>query len=113
MTSKEVGEEETDFSAHESGYIYIITQEGQSGEPFTLCKVGRTNDLNRRLGQLQTGNPQLLDYYRTFSVRDMAEAEKMAHTAVSKYHTTGEWFRVPKREMAAFVGEIASAVRSY
>ena len=113
MASKEVGEEETDFSAHEAGDIYTITQEGQSGDQDILCKVGRTNNLKRRLTQLQTGNPQVLDYYQTFSVSDMAEAEKRAHTAVSQYHTTGEWYQVPQRDMAAFMEAIASAARSY
>ena len=83
------------------GYIYIITMddcEGHSAPPF--AKIGYTNDCDRRIGELQSGNPHELICRFTFWVSNRHRAEQEAHDALDEqglrvYCGGGtEWFTV-------------------
>ena len=71
--------------------------EGYSAPPF--AKVGYTNDCDRRIRELQSGNPHELLCQYTFSNRQRAERE--AHRALDqqglRVNCGGgtEWFTVP------------------
>jgi len=61
--------------------------EGHSAPPF--AKVGYTNDCDRRLGELQSGNPHELRCRYTFWVSNRHLAEQEAHEALDR-----KWLRV-------------------
>jgi hypothetical protein len=56
-------------------------------------KIGITNNLNKRLLALQTGNPiklYLVRYYIVYT--DANRLEKLIHSYLSEYHIRLEWF---------------------
>lgn len=58
-------------------------------------KIGITNDINKRLSTLQTGNPSKLVLACTLDVPTKAEAlsiEKALHTSLAQYNSRLEWF---------------------
>ena len=101
------------------GYIYVITMnncEGHRAPPFV--KVGYTNDCNRRITELQAGNPHQLVCRYTWWVYSRHEAERDAHNAldlqglrVNCYGGT-EWFRVPGGLNNETLGQFAHFVRT-
>ena len=72
--------------------------EGHSAPPF--AKVGYTNDCDRRVGELQSGNPHELRCRYTWWVTNRNRAERKAHEALDeqglRVNCGGgtEWFRV-------------------
>ena len=88
------------FDCYGPGEIYIMENKSNSGggkkKPNRLLKIGRTNDLNRRLDQAR--NPKTCATYRlhgynlnpannwykyTFSVSNMKEAEDLMFSILS------------------------------
>ncbi len=65
--------------------LYII-QSDKSG----MIKIGRSKDPNKRLKQLQTGNPNKLKLIASF--KDMGWREKLLHERLSEWSEQGEWF---------------------
>lgn len=72
-----------------SGFVYFIGE-----APYAeLVKVGWTTNVQKRLGELQCGNPRelwLLGYARAPRVE-----EYRAHNRLASYRDRGEWFRLP------------------
>lgn len=67
-------------------YIYAIgTPEGE------YVKIGRAKDVNRRVAQLQSSNPDELMVLGAFIGRDYIET--ILHIAFEDYRHRGEWFR--------------------
>lgn len=72
--------------------IYFINKLGTA-----LFKIGITNNLHRRLRQIQTGNdhPLVLPCYIEFSERSEARAEeKRIHNWAKDKRLLGEWFEL-------------------
>lgn len=71
------------------GYVYLVRQ----GET-DLYKIGHTSKHpKKRLGELQTGNPDqlhLVTYYRTANYK---EVEQLMHISNATNHHWREWFR--------------------
>jgi hypothetical protein len=55
------------------------------------AKIGRAQDVDRRLAQLQTGSPVALEV--VLEVPFAGWTEPVLHTAFVAYRTEGEWFR--------------------
>lgn len=74
-------------------YIYVIgSAHGVQG-----VKVGISNNVPRRLQQIQTGHPDRLQVFFTkeIAARDKAALlEERAHTRMARWRLTGEWFDV-------------------
>jgi hypothetical protein len=66
--------------------IYFI-QSGQYGP----IKIGYTDNLEKRLRSLQTGNHD--DLRLIYSMPGERDDEKALHTKFAKHHIRGEWFR--------------------
>ena len=65
--------------------LYIIQSD------FTgMIKIGRSKDPNKRLKQLQTGNPNKLKLIASF--KDMGWREKILHERLERWSEQGEWF---------------------
>jgi predicted GIY-YIG superfamily endonuclease len=69
-------------------YLYIIQMKGT-----LYYKIGVSNNLNKRLSTLQTGNPiklYIVRYYLIYT--DANRLEKLIHNYLSEYHIHLEWF---------------------
>ena len=55
-----------------------------------MIKIGRSRDPQKRLKQLQTGNPNKLKLIASFE--SMGWREKSLHEQLSKWSLEGEWF---------------------
>ena len=81
------------------GWLYFIG--GSRG----AIKVGITKGLPMdRLRALQTGNPTKLHLLHAEQVTDPAEAEGIAHTALTDYHVGGEWYE--REATLAFIRQL-------
>ncbi len=76
-----------------SYYVYFIQAENK---PFSPIKIGVTNNLDKRLGALQTGNHDELNILgvQKFRSQDaMFDQERYLHRRFKKYNVHGEWFK--------------------
>lgn len=64
--------------------VYFITD----GE---FIKIGKANDPNQRLSELQTGNPKSLWIIK--QIKGDEKQERMLHQVFKTWHHRGEWFR--------------------
>lgn len=71
-----------------SGYVYLV-----SAGPHQ--KVGITNDINRRICQIQTGCSDRVIFVSSFWSDDPLRDEKEIHRFLYGYHVRGEWFEIP------------------
>ena len=76
-----------------SGYVYIIAEKTSAGRYTGYYKVGKTQDLDVRIAELQTGNPRKLEYMKQIRVGDMDAAERSAHDAVRRDHRSDKKWR--------------------
>lgn len=67
-------------------WVYVIKNE--IGD----FKIGITNDVNKRLKQLQCGNSGKLEIVFKWFTFDAEGIEKNSHARFSKYRLNGEWF---------------------
>lgn len=75
-----------DLSPYLSGRVTIYFIRSASG----LIKIGRTNNLVRRLVQLQSGSPEPLECVATLQAHPQAETALHYHFRPERM--TGEWF---------------------
>lgn len=74
------------------GKVYFIKSENSN-----LIKIGLTyNDVNSRLKQIQTGNPEKLIIYRVVETFFPEKLEEYFHLYFEEYQKFGEWFDVPQ-----------------
>jgi predicted GIY-YIG superfamily endonuclease len=77
--------------------LYIIQQKGTN-----TIKIGISDNVRRRVRELQTGSPHKLVVVRTLNCpdRDTAERlEKLSHRRYAKYRLEGEWFNLPPQKV--------------
>ena len=67
--------------ASEQGFVYLLRMAHDDLKKVYI-KIGRAADVERRLNDLQTGNPFKLNLWLTFFVRNMAQGENTAKSAV-------------------------------
>ncbi|MCT7965118.1 GIY-YIG nuclease family protein [Laspinema sp. D1] len=77
----------TDSDVH--GFVYVI----RSGN---LVKIGRTNNLQRRLRQLSTMNSKELELICSIPTGDSVTLEKKLHQQFHSFRQHGEWFQLPE-----------------
>jgi hypothetical protein len=84
-------------------YVYII-----QGEAGTEVKVGFTVDVDKRLKELQTGNPKILR--PLIVLLAPPEVERQYHRQLAKSRVNGEWFSGP--EVDQFIRRADRVARS-
>jgi predicted GIY-YIG superfamily endonuclease len=68
------------------GYVYFISNSSNTG-----IKIGYSKNPNRRLGQLQTGNPEKLEII--YLLEGTKDTEKYFHRYFSNaYNIKNEWY---------------------
>ena len=75
--------------------VYLITASEFSG----IFKIGKTNDVSRRIADLQTGCPYKLFAFREFSVSNPTAVEIMLHAFFHKKRHEGEWFSLNETDI--------------
>lgn len=79
--------------------VYVVAEEGGA-----WCKVGisASNDINRRLRELQMGNPRRLTIVFTLQTETARAIERIAHSMLWRNHAgnkaRSEWFSVTAQE---------------
>ena len=81
-------------------YVYVISCPGRDR---TLYKVGMTESgtPERRLRQLQTGQPERLELVRWWPAMDAPGVERRMHALLAADHYRGEWFAASLSEIGA------------
>lgn len=74
------------------GFVYVV----RSGN---LVKIGRTNDLERRLRQLSTMNSGELELICSIPTGDSVTLEKKLHQQFQPFRQHGEWFQLPEKSI--------------
>ena len=67
------------------GFLYAITCNNK-------IKIGRTRNVNKRVQQLQTGNPEVLKLFDTKFYNNVTKKEKELHEELKPYCELNEWF---------------------
>lgn len=83
--------------------IMYILQNGDTNE----YKIGITNDLNRRLGELQTGCPnelRVIKLYTHYQRKIIERYERVLHNYYTKcgckIRPNGEWYKLSKADIS-------------
>ena len=94
------------------GYVYFIEcvfeekKKKKSNDDSTLCKIGRTkSDPEKRLKQLQTGNPFTLKLICALKDENYGAIEKQFHTYYKEERVRGEWFMIPNVDLKIIIEE--------
>lgn len=74
-------------------FVYLIA----SGR--NVIKVGKADDVRKRVRGLQTANPFEMQVFHTIecSGAHVGALEKLIHKRLKRYHMRGEWFCVERR----------------
>ena len=83
--------------------IYVIQAGGEDGP----VKIGLTYDPEKRLAELQTGNPEILTLLRVLEGDAAREAE--IHSMFSHLKIRGEWFHFAPRMLTLPIKERATS----
>jgi len=79
------------------GYVYLM-KHGSRNE----YKIGRTNNVMRREGELSIELPEKLSPIHTIETDDPAGIEKYWHARFSQKRKNGEWFSLSAEDVKAF-----------
>ena len=79
-------------------FVYVI-QMGQKN----IFKIGKSNDPEGRLANLQTASPFKLKLLHVFSADNASIAEENLHAALHEKRLKGEWFRLTNEQKASIV----------
>lgn len=79
------------------GWVYAIASQDRP-----LIKIGRTDrdDVEDRLRQLQTGQPDKLTIVWRWATPDSRTLEATMHALLDEYHHRGEWFTCTPEQAA-------------
>ena len=64
-------------------------------------KIGKADDVKKRLNILQVGNPKTLQIIQVIECKDAETAYKLEHflqKLFQSFNYKGEWFQIPKKE---------------
>jgi len=84
------------------GYVYLLYEFNSSPERY---KIGiSTNDIEKRIKSLQTGNSNQIILINHFQTKYYRKIENNLHKLYAKYSTDGgkEWFCLPPYEVFNF-----------
>ena len=88
------------------GYVYLLCD----GEKF---KIGMTrqNDINKRIKELQTGNPYEIWLHSYYETDNPLKIEKMMHGRHMSSNVKNEWFDMTVQEVYNFKNECEECER--
>lgn len=77
--------------------VYLIR--GNDGK----YKIGIGKDPRKRIGQLQTGNPDRLEIIGVYESENASKIESTLHNRYAHVRNVGEWFDLSVTEEANFI----------
>ena len=87
-------QEELKQAENTSEFVYFI-----KNTETARFKIGRTQNVEDRLCQLQTGNDCPLILYKIIPSENSAELETSLHNKFAEYHIRGEWFAISEEQI--------------
>src|SRR5690606_36217138 len=85
-------------------WIYLIKCDEDS-----LYKVGKSKNPNKRVNQLQTGNPDKIRIVHQFKTENAGKVEKYFHNRYNHCKKEGEWFDLDLKEELDFINNCKKA----
>lgn len=76
-------------------YIYVISSSKSNNSP---CKIGISDNPDKRVKQLQTGHPEKLEIKYKKIIENARLYEKLLHKDISYIRSYGEWFDLSVQE---------------
>lgn len=102
------------------GYVYLLSERTRrnGGQPTNYYKIGVSSKPDKRLADLQTGNPRPLVFQgEPTCVSRVISAERAVHKAVELYASSlgggQEWFHVPERDWEKFWNSYQKELSEY
>lgn len=86
---------EAEKSSVSTGYVYLI----RSGKNY---KIGRTNDVGRRIYDIRLQLPQKAELIHQIETDDPKGIEAYWHQRFADQRLNGEWFSLTQKDIAAF-----------
>lgn len=86
-----------------SAFVYFVLNADSNA-----IKIGKAEDLDKRLKSLQTVSPvqlQLLKAIQVTSGKEAAQLESSLHRKFAHLRLTGEWFKAEK-ELLGYIGDV-------
>ena len=96
------------------GYVYLICEVNQHGEE--AYKVGISkNPPEKRLKQLQTGNPNQISILKYYESKQYKKVEQWLHGRYSLKRTLAknEWFNLTNEDVSGFINECKKAEATF
>jgi len=78
--------------------IYLIKSLNEG-----IYKIGVSKRPNKRLKELQTGNPSPVEILYLYETENAYKIEKSLHNRYSHFNTHGEWFELSIKEEMSFI----------
>ena len=102
------------------GTVYMLAEIDENQRETGFYKVGKTKqNINKRISDLQGGNPRKIVCKTYANVNDMNGAETAAHRALQQWNTKArfgggsEWFLVPGNDFNRFLNGFNDAVQQF
>ena len=91
------------------GYVYLFLEIDNSGDE--TYKIGVTkNEPQKRIKQLQTGNPRKIELLKTYKSDNYLKIEKWLHRKYSKKtEADNEWRTLESKEVFSFIDDCKEA----
>jgi hypothetical protein len=75
-------------------------------EPYKdRAKIGKSTNINRRLKELQTGNPDIKFHHSVMKLIN-DDFESVLHERFAEKRIGGEWFKFTEEELINAIGDI-------
>lgn len=86
------------------GYVYLILEVNQHGEEYHKIGISK-NEPEKRLKQLQTGNPNRIDILNFYESKNYKHVEKWLHSRFYNKKTLAEneWFSLSNEDVLNFI----------
>lgn len=86
------------------GYVYLILEVNEHGEEHHKIGISK-NEPEKRLKQLQTGNPNRIDILKFYESKNYKHVEKWLHSRFYNKKTLAEneWFKLLDDDVLKFI----------
>jgi len=78
--------------------VYLLKQLGYT-------KIGKADNVLHRIKQLQTATPEPIEYIASFNTDKALELESLIHNKYSLFRSSGEWFKLSKKQVNDIITE--------
>ena len=90
------------------GYVYLLLQ--YDSDNHETYKIGITKrDINKRISELQTGNPNKITLIKSYESDNYLKIESWLHKKFKPKNEKGEWFNLSDDDVFSFENECIMA----